>query len=216
MVVNHAAGLQMGVHGDGAQIFKAPLFQFFADRIRNVIAGSLALLVAFVYKGLSVGIAPQELVKGAVLPDNLQIGPGVCDDGLNLSGRADHSRRLHDFLNLLLIVVDDFLVVKIVEALAENLSLIQHHGPVQPALHHFHHQKLKMLPVIMNRNPPLLVVVLLIDTVVLTPFTPRNHLDFLLLSVWLEFKNILSIKLYHKIRLENIPMLFMINTLTHG
>ena len=78
---------------------------------------------------------------------------------LNLPSGTDHPVRIQDPLNILFPVLCHFIKIKMIKAGPENLPLLYHHIPVQTALHHFHHQKLKLFLIIVKRNAPLFIVV---------------------------------------------------------
>ena len=60
VVVDDAAGLKVGVEGDGPQVFESPLLQFFADFFRKSIAHrNLSFIIMGVEDRLPIGKAPE-------------------------------------------------------------------------------------------------------------------------------------------------------------
>lgn len=66
-----------------------------------------------------------------------------------------HPFFLHDLLNIFFGIECHFFKIKVIKAFPENLPFLYHHIPIQSALHHFRHQKFKLLLVIRQRNSPL-------------------------------------------------------------
>src|SRR5699024_4776192 len=84
---------------------------------------------------------------------------GIMYHSLYLPSGTDHPVRVQDTLDIIFSVLCHFIKVKIIKAGPENLPLLYHHIPVQTALHHFHHQKLELLLIIVKRNAPLFIVI---------------------------------------------------------
>lgn len=130
MVIDHTAGLQMGVDGDRTQIFESAFFQFLTDLVGQLVSGHMALLVAFVDQSFSAAVVPDKTVEGAVVLDDFQKSGGVGDDSLDFPDRFYHAGGVHDLLDFLIVIGNDFVVIKIVKALPEYFTFFQHHGPV--------------------------------------------------------------------------------------
>ena len=79
--------------------------------------------------------------------------------GFDLSPGSDHSLCFHDPQNIFFLIFRHFVKIKIIKTISEDLPLLDHHIPVETALHDFHHQKLKLLLIVMHRNAPFLIMV---------------------------------------------------------
>ena len=68
MVVDNAAGLQMGIDRDRTHIFQSPLFQVGTDPVRQTVSGwDVDFLVAHIEVSLSPGKLPDVLAERAKL-----------------------------------------------------------------------------------------------------------------------------------------------------
>src|SRR5260221_6119748 len=79
-----------------------------------------------------IGVRGEEVVKGAVLLDELQHRVGVLDGRLDLAAVADHGRILRDRFDLLRTQVRDVPRVEAVKRLQEPGPLVLDDLPVQP------------------------------------------------------------------------------------
>ena len=172
MVIDDSTSLQVGEDRDGAEILKASLFESGTDPVGQVVFGLPFTTVVFrIDVGLVIRKSPDEGIKAAIFLDDLQEAPGIVDDGTDLSPGLDHTLGVQNPINVILRVSGDFMIIKIIEALAEDLPFFQHQRPTQAALHHFQHEKFKMLLIVMEQDAPFLVVVALVQTAIAAPCT---------------------------------------------
>lgn len=83
---------------------------------------------------------------------------GVVDGCLDFSPGADHALGIHNAVNIRLAIGRYLIEVKVVKTRLENFPLLDH-VPVQTELHNLHHQKLKLLSIVMNRHALFLIMV---------------------------------------------------------
>lgn len=90
---------------------------------------------------------------------------------MHLEAVADDPRIFQQRVDLPLSVPGHLLHVEPVERLDVAISSFQYRDPAQPRLRPLQHQKLEQPPVVMDRHPPLRVVVFHIERVVPAPRT---------------------------------------------
>ncbi len=105
MVVEDAAGLQMGINCNGTHVFQPPLFQLDANPVRQaVFCWNDPFLVAHVEIGLPLGEAPDEVAERTKLLPYFLKALGIADDRFDLPLGADHALGIHNTFNVRLIV----------------------------------------------------------------------------------------------------------------
>lgn len=177
VVVDDAAGLKVGVDGHGTDILKAPLLQIFAQPVRQAVAdGNFPLIVTLVEDDFSVTKAPDVIGKAAELVPHFLTALSIADDGPNLSRRADHALGVHNAFYIVVIVGRDFIVVKVIEALPNDLALSKYNEPTEAALQVFQGQMLEHLPIVVNGNAPFVIMIHRIERIRTGPFT-ISHLS---------------------------------------
>ena len=160
MVVDDPACLQMGINCDRPHILHPAFLQIFAHSVgQTVPRRDLASLVSGIEVRLSLCKAPDIFAERTVLVPYLLETPGIMYDRFDLSPRSDHPFRVHDPLNVFFSVFRHFVKVKLIKTFPEDLTFLYHLVPVQSSLHDLHHQKLKLLLIIVERHAPLLIMV---------------------------------------------------------
>lgn len=92
VVVNDAAGLEVGVNSDTADILKTALLHIFADSFRQAVADrNRSLGMALVEDGFAAGEAPKIVTKASEFVAQFLTAAGIVDDSLYLPRRADHA-----------------------------------------------------------------------------------------------------------------------------
>ena len=130
VVVDDAARLQMGIDGDGANVFEAPPLQVLADLCRKGVAHRDApVLVPSVENGLVVGERPDVLAEAAEIFSNFLITPRVVDDRFHFATGLDHALGGEDTFHIGFVEAGDGIVVEIREASPEDLALLEHQDP---------------------------------------------------------------------------------------
>lgn len=105
----------------------------------------------------------------------------VCNGGENLEAIANNARILHQAFNFLIAVSGDFACIKTIKRTAKILALFQNGVPTEPRLKRFKHQYLEQMRIIATGPPPLGIVILTIQIVLLTPCAPRGGYHLYLL-----------------------------------
>ena len=163
----------MRIHSHRSQILEPSLLQIRAYPVRQPVSGrNLPLLVPHVQNHLPLGKPPEILRKRPELFPHLPKTSGIMYHCFHLPPGPDHPLRPQYPQNILLSVLRHLLIIEPVKAFPEYFSLLEHHIPVQPALHDFHHQVLKLLPVVPHRHAPLLVMILYHFLIAQTPSAP--------------------------------------------
>src|SRR5205814_4987788 len=103
--------------------------------------------------------APEKGAERAALPLEREECPGVADGGSDLLAVADDSRVLEELRDLATIVASHALRVEPVERLEEAGALMQNDAPGEPGLEAVEHELREQVPVAVERDAPLLVVV---------------------------------------------------------
>ena len=160
MVIDHSAGLQVGIDRDRADILKAAFFQVPADSVRQTVADrDPALRVSFINDAFSFRIGPQVIAEAAKFCADFLITLGVVDDSPYLALRFQHSFRAQNALHILFCIGRNPVIFKVVKTCPEDLPLFQHQPPAETALQIFQCQEFKHLPVIMDRDSPFRIMV---------------------------------------------------------
>src|SRR6266851_6196351 len=102
---------------------------------------------------------PDVVVERAKGGADLEVGPGVGNEGLHLEAISDDAGILHQAPAFGGAVADHFLGVETVERFAVSLALAQYGKPAQARLSAFQTQHLEERTVVMQRHPPLGIVI---------------------------------------------------------
>ena len=120
----------MGVDRHRTYVLESELLQVFADLIRKAVADrDRSDIMPLVEDRLATGEAPDVIAEAAMLLAYLLIAPGIIDHSLHFTRRADHAFRIQDAFHIRIIIGCDFVIVKVVKALPEDLTLLQHQIP---------------------------------------------------------------------------------------
>lgn len=160
VIVDDAAGLQMGIYRHRAHVLKAVTLQLPGDLVGQAVAdGDFSFFVSYIQDGFAPGMSPQPIAEAAVLLPDFLKAPGVVDYRLDLPAGTNHAVIIQDALHVGFGVSGDFVIIEAVKAGAKNFPLLEHQAPGKAALHGFHHQMLKHHPVIVYRHAPFGIVV---------------------------------------------------------
>ena len=160
VVVDDPTSLQVRVDRYRTEIFEAALFKLLADFVRQTVAdGYISVIVLVIQNRVVIGKAPQPTIKAAILLTKLSEAFCVVDDRPDFPLGANHSLGVHYALDVGFVIFGDKVILKVIKAGAENLTLFNHQIPVKSALHNLHHQKLELSSVIMQRYAPLVIVI---------------------------------------------------------
>ena len=177
MVVHHTDRLHERVRDDGPKEGAAPASQVAAERggFRgaggNVGRGLRAVVMrAAAHKPPEVGI------EAAELPLQAEDDARVADGGFDLQPVADDPRVGEQAPDAIGPVGGYLLGVEAVERMAVGFAFAQNRQPAEAGLSALEHQKFEQAPVIVQRDPPLLVVVAHVQKVVSGPrASKRGH-----------------------------------------
>ena len=170
---NDPYGLEVGVDDDCPHKSHSPFFQILGYPVGQRGAG-LPLLTDH----LALRPVPQIAVEAAPLPLDLSEHPGVLDGGRDLPPVADDSRVTFQAGLLLRSIGAHSLQVEAVKGPGKSLPLIEDTLPGQSSLKILQDQHFKELLVVVDGDPPLLIVVLEVPGVVgVSPRAPC-------LSIW--------------------------------
>lgn len=160
MIIDDSACLQMRVNCDRTHVLHPTFLQVFAHPVGQTVPGrDFSSLVSGIEVRLSICKAPYIFTERTVLVPYFLETPGIMYDRFDLSPRPDHPFRVHNPLNVFFPVFYHFIKVKLIKTFPEDLAFLYHHVPVQSALHDLHHQKLKLLLIIVERHAPLLIMI---------------------------------------------------------
>ena len=160
MIVDDPARLKMRIHRDRTHVLHAAFLQVPAHFVRQTVpCRDLPFLMSGIEVSLSICKSPDIFAERAELFPDLPEALCVMYHRFDLSSGADHPFRIQDPLYVLLAVLRHLIKIKLIKTFPEYLTFLYHHIPVQPALHDFHHQKLKLLLIVMERHAPFLIMV---------------------------------------------------------
>lgn len=160
VVVDHARRLHVGVANGGANKLKPALLKIFAHRIRGSGAGGhLGHGGPGILHSFALDKLPNVAIKAAEALLHLQKRLGVEGGGGNFETVAHNARILQKLLVLGLVVASDDRRVKAIKGGAEVFALAQNGEPAQPGLKAIENDELEVFGVVVNRHPPLGVVV---------------------------------------------------------
>ena len=92
VVVDDAAGLEVGVNSDTADILKTALLHIFADSFRQAVADrNRSLGMTLIENRFSAGEAPEVVAQASEFVAQFLTAAGIVDDSLYLPERADHT-----------------------------------------------------------------------------------------------------------------------------
>ena len=104
-----------------------PTLQVLGDTVRQLCMS--ARFIIRIQDDFPACERPKVAVKGANLPLNGEIYPGITDRGLDLAPVADDACVSHQRLHLLRAVLDDHIRLEVVKSPAERLTLFQDRQP---------------------------------------------------------------------------------------
>jgi len=122
-----------------------------------------------VQDGFIIRVGPKVAGEGAEFLPYCQKADSIVDDCFNLAPGTDHALCIQNALNVIFVKFCDFPVIKIAEALPEDLPLLQHHIEIQPALHDFQQQVFKLLLIIVDRGSPFFLMIFLQKIILIAP-----------------------------------------------
>jgi len=180
VVVDDTASLKVRIDGNRADVLKAPLLQILADLGRQAVADrDLSFGMALIEEGLTAGEAPKVVTQASELVAQFLTTLSIADHGLYLPRRADHALGIHDAFYIGVVVSGHLIVIEIIKALPKDVPLAQDDQPAEAALQVFQGQMLKHLPIVVNGNPPFVVMIRRIERICTGPFAiPHRHLPF--------------------------------------
>src|SRR6185295_7392270 len=133
------------------------------------------------FPGQSLGIAQRPVaretpyipIKAAELLLDFQKTSGIGDGSFDFQTIADDAGVVHQTFHIRLFEFCDLARIEILKRLSEIVALSQDSNPAQPGLEAFKNQHLEYLPIIVNSDPPLLIVILTIQRILRAPPAPR-------------------------------------------
>src|SRR5437899_11001185 len=117
--------------------------------------------------------APDVLIKAAELFLNLEEATRVGDGAFDFQAIADDAFIFHQARDIRVIKSGDLTRIKVLECLAKVIALSQDSNPAQPRLETLQDQHLEYLSIVMDRKPPLLIVIFTVERILSAPPAPR-------------------------------------------
>lgn len=186
VVVHHAHRLHKRIDDSSSDKGKPALFEISAYPIgKRRVGGDFAHIFPMIYYRRVIHVFPDERVKAAELLLYPGERPRVLYGGVYLAAVADYFFVIHKLGDLLVVIAGDLLRVKAVERAAEVFTLFQYRYPRQPRLHTLEYKHLKEPSVVMERDPPFLIMIIDIDLFRARPWaaTQFAHRDTLLIRI---------------------------------
>src|SRR5438105_480385 len=119
------------------------------------------------------GEAPDVLIKAAELFLHLEKTTRVGNGAFDFQSIADDALIFHQVRDVDVIESGDLTRIKVLERLAKVIALSQDSNPAQPRLEALQDQHLEHLSIVMDRKPPLLIVISTVERILSTPPAPR-------------------------------------------
>ena len=119
------------------------------------------------------GETPDVLIKAAELFLHLEKTPRVGDGAFDFQAIADNTLIFHQARDIRVIESGDLTRIEVLERLAKVIALSQDGNPAQPRLEALQDQHLEYLSIVMDRKPPLLIVIFTVERILSTPPAPR-------------------------------------------
>ena len=98
----------------------------------------------------------------------------IIDDSFNFRTRLEHTLGLQDSLYVAFTITSNRINIKMIKTASDNISFIQNRKPAEATLETFKAEMFKLQPIIMNRPPPLMIVIGLIQRRS-RPLASRHH-----------------------------------------
>ena len=134
---------------------------------------------ATVLDGSSSHKLPDVVVETTELLLHGEKSLGIRDGGRDLESISNDAWILEEGSDFSLVEARDLGRIEVGESLAVGVALVQHGGPAQSRLSPLEDEKLEVLPIVVNRNPPLRVVISQVElTDTFRPSTPLHSPDF--------------------------------------
>ena len=125
VIVDDPACLQVRVYRHCSHVLETTLLQVFTDLIGQAVADRYqAIIVTLIKDSLTAGEAPDVIAETAELLPHLLIASGIVDHSLHLTRRPDHSLCVQDALYVCIVIGSDLVIIKVIEALPEDLTLL--------------------------------------------------------------------------------------------
>ena len=171
-----AAGLQVRIDRDRAHILEPVFLQVAADpRGQAVRDRDARIRMPAVKNGLPLGEGPEVRGQRPELVPDLLRAAGIRNDRLDLPPGAKHVFRVQYALDVSLAQAGNAVNIKVIETFPEDLPLLQHEVPAQPALEALEREVLEHGPVVADRNAPLTVMIYFQPLVRVGPFTAAHR-----------------------------------------
>src|SRR5439155_21228629 len=119
------------------------------------------------------GEAPNVLIKAAELFLHFEKTPRVGDGAFDFQAIADDALIVHQARDIRVIKSGDLKRIKVLERLAKVIPLSQDGNPAQPRLEALQDQHLEYLSIVMDRKPPLRIVIFTVESILSAPPAPR-------------------------------------------
>src|SRR5690242_9480739 len=150
----------MRVYDSGTHEAESAVLQVLAERIGFARGGGNLLHDApAVHFGLAADKAPRVCIESSELLLNCEKRPRIAYGRFDFLPVANDPRIEPELLNAFLGISRHFARIELAERAAIAFTFIQDDRPVQAGLRPFQNQELEMFAVIVNRDPPLPIVI---------------------------------------------------------
>ena len=160
MIIDQACGLEEGIDSDGADKLEASFFHILGNQLRQGCLGwGLFVIQQVILNGFAIDKGPDIVIKAAKILLNLEKGLGIGSGRKDFQAVADNGWILQDFLQVLIGHFCYLMVIIVMKGLLEGGPFVENGFPRKACLIGFKAEQFKEGLLIMERAPPLFIMV---------------------------------------------------------